>query len=816
MESVRQAVGCFHCGSETSGQTYVLEGKSFCCNGCRTVFQILQKNDLGEYYQLNSCPGLSQRNEVRQDKYAFLDDEEIARKLVHFSDGKQAQLILYLPQIHCSSCLYILEQLNRLNVGVIASRVNFERKEVFISYNLSKTSLRKVAETLDSIGYEPHLSLNDIQKSGSAYTDKSRIYKIGIAGFCFANIMIFSFADYLAIQNTIDAKLHFVLKFLSIALSIPVLFYAATEFFTAAWKGLKNGYLNIDFPVALALSITFIRSLFEILSGTGGGYLDSMSGIVFFMLIGRWLQSRTHSAISFDRDYKSFFPIAVVKLSEGQAVPTEVSKLKEHDLIRIHSNEIIPVDAMVSKGKASIDYSFVVGESQPSPVSIGEIVYAGGRQTGGMLELVVLKEVSQSYLTNLWNQSAFNDKSSLNRTTYDLVGAYFTYAVLLIGIAAGTYWGMKGNTAYMWNAITTVLIVACPCALLLSQNYTNGNILRIFGQNRFYLRSAEIIDRIANIDHIVFDKTGTLTQSGSAQVMYFGPKMAEKDLQNIASMIKQSTHPVNKSISEFINVKDCRNIEHFVEHEGLGMEAWIDETHYKMGSPTFIGGEYQTDQSGSKVVLYKDGVITGEFVLRNKYRFGMQNLFKGLKSNFSLSLLSGDNDFEKQNITRLMGPDCEVLFQQSPQQKLDYVTALQNEHHLKVMMIGDGLNDAGALRQSEVGIAVVEDNNVFTPSSDGIIEASRLSKLASYIQFAKSGKKIIFATFWISVAYNLIGLFFAVQGILSPVIAAILMPCSSITIIFHTYGLTEWLSRKYGLREDQNVNPILSTQSITV
>ena len=194
----------------------------------------------------------------------------------------------------------------------------------------------------------------------------------------------------------------------------------------------------------------------------------------------------------------------------------------------------------------------------------------------------------------------------------------------------------------------------------------------------------------------------------------------------------------------------------------------------------------------------------------------MQNLFKGLKSNFSLSLLSGDNDFEKQNITRLMGPDCEVLFQQSPQQKLDYVTALQNEHHLKVMMIGDGLNDAGALRQSEVGIAVVEDNNVFTPSSDGIIEASRLSKLASYIQFAKSGKKIIFATFWISVAYNLIGLFFAVQGILSPVIAAILMPCSSITIIFLTYGLTEWLSRKYGLREDQNVNPILSTQSITV
>ena len=222
-----------------------------------------------------------------------------------------------------------------------------------------------------------------------------------------------SLADYVVSADVIDPKIDLFFKILSVLLSLPVLFYSATEFFVSAWYGLKNKYLNIDFPVALALAITFIRSIYEITNGAGNGYLDSMAGIVFFMLIGRWLQSRTYQTISFDRDYKSFFPIALNVVKDGIITPTEISKVKEKDIIQVHSNEIIPVDAILSKGNASIDYSFVSGESLPINVNIGEMIYAGGKQLDGLLELMVVKEVSQSYLTNLWNNPIFNKEETI-------------------------------------------------------------------------------------------------------------------------------------------------------------------------------------------------------------------------------------------------------------------------------------------------------------------------------------------------------------------------------------------------------------------
>ena len=220
-----------------------------------------------------------------------------------------------------------------------------------------------------------------------------------------------------------------------------------------------------------------------------------MSGIVFFMLIGRWLQSRTYQSISFDRDFRSFFPIAISVVKDGKIIPTEIEHVKTYDVIQIHANEILPVDAILSKGNANIDYSFVNGESDVNQIKIGEIIYAGGKQLGGLIELIVTKEVSQSYLTNLWNNPVFHQDEKIVHSAYDAIGKYFTYFVLAAGLAAGGYWYMHGSIGLMWNAITTVLIVACPCALLLASNYTNGNLLRIFGKNKFYLRSADVLEK---------------------------------------------------------------------------------------------------------------------------------------------------------------------------------------------------------------------------------------------------------------------------------------------------------------------------------
>lgn len=791
-------ITCYHCGDKCLDKSLEQDNKYFCCSGCMMVYNLLNKNELCNYYSLNNNPGASQKNIARKDKFSFLDDATVAAKIISYTNGKQSNVLFYLPQIHCSSCLWLLENLNALNKGIVSSRVNFSKKEVFIVYNEGETNLRRVVETLAAAGYEPHLSLNDLSGNAIVKPNRSRWYKLGVAGFCFANIMMMSLPGYFSGGHKMGNGLDTLFTTIIILLSIPVFFYSASEFFRNAWYGIKNKYLNIDAPVALALVITYVRSFYEIFSGTGNGYMDSMSGIVFFMLVGRWLQDRTNTAISFDRDYKSFFPVAVSKIISGKEIASSLDALKINDIIILHKNELVPADCMLSKGRAVIDYSFVTGESMPVYINPGEMIYAGGRQMGSLIELIVVKEVSQSYLTALWNKNIFSKDEKPVKDLYDTIGKYFTYAVLLIGFAAGAFWWSKGMNQLMWNAFTTVLIVACPCALLLSSNYTRGNILRILGINKLYLRGHNVIDKLCSIDAIVFDKTGTLTQSDKSNITYQG-KMLDDEMEiALASLLKQSQHPVAKSVYHFLNVDNTPQPESFKETDGAGIECWINDHHIKAGSAQYVGREKSSASKGAELHISIDNIYYGVFIISNAYRRGISSLIKQLQHKYSVSVLSGDNDAEYENLSAMLGNSNAIFFNKKPIEKLEHIKALQ-EHH-QTLMIGDGLNDAGALKQSNVGIAVSDGNGFFTPASDGIIDAASLHILDRLLAFASGSRKIILFSFIVSAVYNIIGLWFAVQGTLSPVIAAILMPCSSVTIIFLTYHLSMYSAWRRGLQ----------------
>ena len=790
---------CYHCGDICTHKNYVQDDKYFCCSGCLAVYNILSKNELCTYYNLNRAPGITQKTKAGKDKFNFLDDETIASQLINYSDGRKQNILFYLPQIHCSSCLWLLENLPALDEGIISSRVNFTGKEVLIVFDKNKISLRHVVELLAAIGYEPHISLDNISAQKAGKLNRSRWYKLGIAGFCFANIMMMSLPAYFANGEKIGNGLDTLFAIIIIILSIPVFFYSASEFFRNAWYGIKNKYLNIDAPVALALIITYARSLYEIFSGTGNGYMDSMSGIVFFMLIGRWLQNRTNTAISFDRDYKSFFPVAVNKISGDKIISATLNTLKPNDVILVQKDGLVPADCILSKGKGVIDYSFVSGESMPVYISPGEMVYAGGRQTGSGIELLVIKEVSQSYLTALWNKNIFTKEEKPSGNVYDLIGKYFTYAVLLTGFIAGAYWYSRGMHDLMWNAFTTVLIVACPCALLLSSNYTKGNILRILGINKLYLRGHEVIDRMSEINAIVFDKTGTLTRSNKSSVTYSGKTMDDEIKYCLASLLGQSQHPVARSVYAYLNVKEAGMPDSFKETEAAGIECWIHEHHIKAGSASFAGGGNKTSAPGSSLHIMVDGIYFGMFSISNIYRNHIPALLKKLRSKYSLSILSGDNDAEYKNLSAMVGSSGNIFFNRKPGEKLEYIQSLQQQHK-KTMVVGDGLNDAIAIKQSDIGIAVADGNSFFTPACDGIIDASALHRLDTMIAFAAGSRKVIIFSFTVSAVYNLIGLWFAVHGTLSPVIAAILMPCSSVTIIFLTYYLTSYSAWRKGLK----------------
>lgn len=798
----QQKTVCFHCGEYCPSHPIRIEDKPFCCEGCKMVYEILNENNLCNYYDLNEHPGNTQKIKVRADKFAFLDDAGIMQKIIQFTDGKQTHVTFYLPQMHCSSCLWLLENLQKIHPGIITSKVNFVKKELFVVFENAATTLRKVVEKLTAIGYEPHISLQELETKAVRKVDKSRLYKIGIAGFCFANIMMMSFPEYFATTGKVEAYIQQVFQYFIVALSIPVVFYCATEFFETAWKGLKHRFLNIDAPIALAILITYGRSLYEIFSGTGSGYLDSMSGIVFFMLLGRILQDKTYQSISFDRDYKSFFPIAVNVVKDGQVVPTRIDAVKEGDVIQIFTNELVPVDAILSKGKAEIDYSFVSGESLPVMKEVGEIIYAGGKQLGGALELLVVKEVSQSYLTNLWNKDAFKTKKEeSNHSFIHTLSNHFTTIVLIIAAIAATYWYMQQEYRLMWNTITTVLIVACPCALLLSATFTNGNILRILSKNKLYLRHPNVIESISEIKQLVFDKTGTLTQQQGGHVRYEGTALSEQDVINVLSLLAQSAHPLSKAVVNAMPQMPLQSIAHFKTVTGKGVEGWIDDKYYQLGSAEFVKAPDSAASKGSSIWVKIEGKIYGYYQVRNAYRFGFNQLMQRLKDRYQIAVISGDNDAEQQHLQTILGNDADILFQQKPEDKLAYIQHLQQVQHKKVMMIGDGLNDAGALKQSDVGLALSENSNNFTPACDGLLDASQFSNLDKFISFAQYGKKIIIASFILSILYNIIGLYFAVQGTLSPLIAAILMPSSSISIILVTYGMSEWAAWKIGLKK---------------
>jgi Cu+-exporting ATPase len=795
LQTKQTRLQCAHCGEDCPHENISLGGSHFCCAGCRSVYQLINQQGLCDYYALNQQPGAPQQVPVRKDKFAFLDDHRIVQQLISFQNAEQTRVVFYLPHIHCSSCLYLLEHLYKLQSGILAARVNFTRKEIEIDFNHQAITLRRIAELLTQIGYEPYISLANLNQAKPRY-DKKFVRQLGVAGFCFANIMLLSFPEYFGLASS-EKSLQSIFRVLNVALSLPVILYSALPFYQSAWKSLRHRFLNIDAPIVLAIFITFSRSMYEVLSGTGGGYFDSMTGIIFFMLAGKVLQDRTYRQLSFERDYTSYFPVAVTVVKGDKELTVALPAIKPGDTIRIHSEELIPADGILTRGHAQIDYSFVTGESLTVPKEMGEIIYAGGRQQGGTIEVLVTREVAQSYLTRLWNQDALRQQKNKEQESFvHLISRYFTYVVLGIALLTALYWWAY-DPSRIGNAVTAILIVACPCALLLSGTFTNGNILRILGRNHFYLRDAQAIEDIAKADHIVFDKTGTLTAVQKMDVRYEGEQLSRQQLQMVAAIAAQSGHPLTRALSSWLPRDPSLQVAAFKEIPGEGVAGIVDDHFIQLGNAAFVNAG-EAENQATRVYVAWQYKQKGSFVFASHYRDDMPRLLKKLRKRYDLSLVSGDNNREEKNLRRLFGHKAAMYFNQKPEDKLRHVEQLQQAGK-HVMVIGDGLNDAGALRQSNAGIALAEDTNNFTPASDAILEAGQLSRLDRFITLCKANRYIIMASFMLSILYNLVGLYFAVQGTLSPLIAAILMPASSLSILLVTFGSSKLVANELEL-----------------
>ena len=783
---------CYHCGDNCTDTTILIKDKPFCCQGCKTVYEILSESDLTCYYDLQSSPGAIPK-EI-EGKYDFLSQDKIIEKLVEFDDGKTQIATLYIPHIHCSSCIWILENLNKLNPAISLSQVNFGKKTVRVSYNTEAFSLKQLVLLLSSVGYEPYISLDDY-KTGQENVNRSLIYKLGVAGFAFGNVMFLSFPEYFEVNEFWLEQYKHVFRWIMFAFSLPVVFYAAQDYFISAFKAIKTKILNIDIPIALGVVVLFLRSTAEIVFDIGSGFFDSLTGLVFFLLLGKFFQQKTYSFLSFERDYKSYFPIAVTKIFNNEEVPVQVYDIKKGDRLLIRNQELIPVDGILINGNARIDYSFVTGESETVKKSSGDKLFAGGKQTSGVIEMEAIKSVEQSYLTQLWSNDVFSKNKEDGFTTLtNAISKRFTIAVLSIAFLATSYW-MFIDSSKALNVFTAVLIIACPCAIALAAPFTFGNLLRIFGKKKFYLKNASVLEQLAHIDTVIFDKTGTITSNKKSDAKYEGVPLSIDEEVLLKNTLRGSNHPLSRGLYDILKDNDIVALDYFEEHLGQGIEASHDSQNIKIGSAKFVGFNNDSTVLNTAVHISTNKGYKGKYTFYNSYREGLSKLFNKLKKHFDLVILSGDNEGELENLKKLLPAKTKMLFNQKPDDKLEYIKYHQSEG-AKVLMVGDGLNDAGALAQSNVGIAISENVNVFSPACDAILDATKFNQLYQYIKASKSAIKIIKWSFLLSFFYNVIGLYFAVTGQLAPVIAAILMPLSSISIVIFTTLATNWVGRK--------------------
>lgn len=779
---------CKHCGDDCLSESVALEGFTFCCQGCATVYQILSENKLLDFYTLDQAAGAKQKH--HQEQYDWLNLPELAERFIRYKDDHCVKVSIELPDIHCLSCVWLLENLSSIHSGIISCEVNYARKQATIFFAPEKISLAELAQLLAKIGYPP--KFEQASKAKTSY-NKGLYLRLGLAGFAFGNIMLFSFPEYFNLGADVSSGfLGDIIGYLLLGLSIPVLFYSGSYYLNGAFQGLKRGYISFDVPIALGMLALFSRSAYEVVSGIGPGYFDSLAGLIFFLLIGRWFQSITFNRLNFERDYEDYFPIAAYKVDESeQVVPIATADIQAGTTFLVRPGQLIPADGtLLNEEQVDVNYSFVTGEAEPQAISKGQQLYAGGRAVEQALKIMATAKAQDSYLLQLW-QDTDAEQGSENDLFSEKLSKYFTLAIVSIALATFVFWYWT-DEQYAFQAAIAVLIIACPCALALAKPFAYGTMMRLFAHKGLYLRSTHVLDRLKEVDEYVFDKTGTLLDSQSDGVQLINKKQDDIDAGIFLSMAMQSEHPKSQQIVRAFKQQNTTplSIGLIKEHIGQGISLLQNDTTYTIGSATFCG----LAKHAKGTYLVKNGQLCYHLKNDNShFRPGVENMLLQLDNDHK-HLLSGDQKPALERWQSYFDKD-KLFFDQSPFDKKRYLSTISDKGG-KSVMVGDGLNDTGALQTAHVGIAVAENIADFSPACDGILIADKLSNLPKSINTAKRLPNILAISYMLAFIYNIIGLSFAVTGKLSPVVAAILMPASSISVVLLAVGLTTLAHRK--------------------
>ncbi len=812
-------VACAHCGLPAPAPE--IHGEpSFCCRGCRGAYELIRGWGLEEYYELRDSPG-----EVVSEPQVNYDDLDDPRLLGHSaplamesSTGRPLlKSTLAISGLHCAACIWLIERTPERIDGWHSAQVSMRRRTAEIVFDPSKTRLSEIARYLHRIGYEvaPLHAHSDGNEAPSP--ERGLLVNIAFAGFCAANAMWVAIALYAGEFTGIAASHAQLLRTAGVLLGAAAVLFPGRIFFRSAAASLASRTPHMDLPVALGLAAGLLASVFALFNPEREVYFDSIAALVFFLLTGRWLQMRQQrragEAVS---ELIRISPSIATRLEpSGERTRIPVDELTVGETIVVGPSESVPVDGIVVKGQSTVDRSLLTGESSPVPVAEGVAVEAG---TDNVLSDLFVRVTAVGDDTKLAEIQRSVTEASETRTPIvqlaNRIGAWFVVVVLALAVITAVIW-WRLDPSQAVNHVVALLIVACPCALALATPLAIAVGIGRLAKDEVLVRSGDCLERLSKPGTVFFDKTGTLTGGRMRVSHWFG---SEQVLDDVAVIETNIHHPIAQAIvsyrrstwegrAEYRDVPlDQGDVEVEVEQDlGRGVRGRVDARHYTIGSPRlFEEGEGVIDQEleyalqtvidvgSSPVVVLRDGVCCGVLGVQDPLREDARSVVDSLrKDGWRVAILSGDHRSSVNRVAIALGVDStDAHGGMLPVDKLDAVRAASSKG--PVVMVGDGVNDAAALAAADVGVAVRGGARASLSAAPVVIGHGRLRGVVDLIEGSNQTRRTIRRNFAISIGYNVVAVALAMGGSITPLIAAALMPASSLTVL----GLTLAPTRK--------------------
>ena len=792
------AVVCTHCGLPVPAGLIEPDAQDqFCCGGCRTAFAVIHDHGLDTHHDTTVGRDGPVAAESRARSFEEFDHATFQELYVRRTPEGLAQVDLYLEGVHCGACVWLIERVPLVVPGVARAELNIRRSLARVAWDDAAVSLSHVARTLDSLGYRPHPFRGFAVDAMRRREDRAMLVRIGVAGAIAANVMLAALALYSGQFGGMDGPYERFFRWVSLLVTTPALFGPGRVFFAGAWASLKTRTLHMDVPIAIALAVGWAQGLANTITDSGPIYFDGLATLIFALLAGRFLQQRGQRAATDSAELLYSLSPLTARVVEGEtARELPAQALLPGMVLEVRAGESFAADGTVTSGRSSVDVALLTGESRPVSVGVDDRVYAGTTNVSSPLRVRVEAAGEQSRLASLLRQ--VEDSVRRRAPVVQLanrLAVWFVAVVLLVAAGTALFWYPRNPTAAIDNAIA-VLVVTCPCALALATPLAVSVAIGRAARAGVLIKGGDALERLATPGALLLDKTGTITESRVALAAWDGPEWV-KPL--VLALEQESSHPVAAGFRRAFDGITAGNAGLTTHVAGGGIDGIVDGRRVVVGSPAFVEARAARDpeilsppRHLTPVLVAVDGVIVASAGFGDPVRADASRAIDTLRERgWMVGILSGDHPEVVASVGETLGVSRDACIGGAmPEQKLRVVR--QAGRAGTVVMVGDGVNDAAAMAAASVGVGVHGGAEACLSTADVYLARPGLEPLVTLTDGAARTVRVIRRNIAFSLAYNVIGATLAVTGVITPLIAAVLMPASSLTVV-----LASWLSRTF-------------------